>query len=635
MIDKSKIVQGILDELLKRNLISDIESRSLYQRYIQNSGLTFIQRTQSKVTDSSMLNECLIENGIDISLLFSMLDDTDNTLTRHQQLNEAILAGIRLENAKMSDRITVCEKKIKNNNYLIHYETFRDLSGFALQNEMLYDFQIAFFDKLIEAIKINPLNVNNILLGSNGSRMGKIEIDFQYSSAMAILKNRVNKLDNAIDPDMSTYWHECITTNTPIEIPYKSSVSDIKRGALCQLLITLDFISEFNMISITPFTEFPMEVVEIQYSTTDNEDDFIPMVYKPGTQIPDNKYLYNRSSTKTIDYQFANIKAKRVKVLLNQIHYAPNHFITKEENLQANGIFITDDKAGLVNELLAPIEKAIANNTFDVPIQRQQLSKDKLEYEYGLYNITLANNEYSPVSEYISTPFTMYRSSTVALSTNEEHYIRGDIWATSIEYELHADNKWTKIVPYGTTEIKWELLTTQQDTETLKMFSILRFPADLSVGSNIKVYKDEILVTKGYTMKDNSTIEFQEHDPYANYCVSYKLLNPIGATTYKMISDDDNVRLKAILKRNSRNYTGVTPILYDYTVQAINAPLMRGQENDLVRLVIIPDELNVSLNSHVKLETSDVPVLMSLIPSHDIVQMTVNDILELDTQEEE
>jgi len=609
-------IKIILNRLLDDGHIDEVDYNELYNKYLSTDGLNFIPINQSDVTNSTDMNTCLLDLGIDISNLFASYTDIENTINKHYKLNEAIINSIKLENGKIIDRINRSEKLIKNRTLHMINETFRDSSSFNL-NTSEYTYTKVFFDKYIKGIKLNYINSINALISNTGSKLGNIDITRQHSSLLG-LTNNITNISNAIDNNRNTYWHECISVSEPIKIEYKG----INNGAVCELLITLNSLTDINEISLSPFSEFPMQLIEISYTDDD----------KTYNVISDT--LVNFSDT--IMYQFKNIKIKRLKVLLNQIHYKHNTFITKTDDLKANGIFITDNNKQFIDEILKPVKNAITDGTFEIQLNKQNLYIDKLQYEYGLYNISVCNNDYNTIGEYVSVPYQFLGLSTIVLDTNEEHYILDNTKTTSIEYYLIVNNIQYPLLPINTTKIEAELLTPFLENDKTK--ATLRFNLDTSdIINNVLVYKDGQLLEFGinYVVKDNNIIEFIEYDTYAKYTVDY-LVEDIDTYIYHKIPWDNEVaidyvdiKIKTILKQNSRYITGVTPILYEYSVIATDVPVEYGHFNSVASIEIIPNEIHFNMPYKLPIQISGDPILKSITIDPTPIRLRLTDKCEL------
>lgn len=635
----------IVNKLLEDGSISFNNATSLINSYTKNGPVLSV-REQGGRTDSVSLNACMIESGIDVARIFNIIDAIGTKIENHQKINEGILGQIRLQNSKTSDSIVKLEKKIKNLNKFIYYETFRDKSGFATNADQ-YTHDIVSFDKNAEAIKLKNIVHNNCLAATNGSMLGSIKIGKQYCSSLKAISNNNVSIDKSIDPDTSTYWHECIITDTPITIEYKGEYSgnvttNISAGAVCELVISLDAILDINEISLSILSEFPLDVLEIAYSTV-SFNNMIPIVYKTidnRSYNPINKYLSVKSSDRFIRYQFDSVRAKYLKIVINQRHYAPSNFTSSAVDVRSNSIFISENKEDFIDRLLRPIVDKIMLNKNINSVDGVIDNTNKIEYEYGLYNIGLFNNEYAASSQYISSDVYLPGKAQVALEANEEHYEDSGKRYTSIEYSIIENGIDIKnILLHNQTSVEWELLSPFYDADTNKMIATTRFDMDASLASNVILYKDGEESLLGYQILNNNTISFTKYDVSSSYCASYKVSEPDRYNTFttSITRDLDNniidtkIQVSAILKRNSSSVTCVTPIIYDFTIIGLRIPLSTGMNNALSSIHIIPNELVIDGNNKTELITTDMPVLISVdINSGKEIRVSTDDILEVD-----
>jgi hypothetical protein len=632
---KEQAVKYICDKLLEEGQITGAEYNNILSEYSDNDSISFTKKYQEEFTNSKDMNSMFLESGIDLYTLFNTLNDSDKSIKKFNTLNKSIINSVKLNTDKIEDELYIIRNKIIAENIYTYYENFRDKR--SIDDKYEYSMIEANYDKYIEAIKLAQNNNINALLSKTGNRMGQIEVLNKYSSMYTTYKNNYNSIENVIDNSMDTYWHECLEVDSPIEIDYITDKTEINRGAVCELLITLPALTETNEIRLTPFCEFPLEIVEILYSNDD--DNFVPLVFNINSE-PQNKYLTNRFSLKTEMYQFESIQAKRFKIVLNQIHYAPNHFIDDSNNAMINGIFIKEDNEELIDRIMDPLNESIMNETFKVNLDRRISKINKLQYEYGIYNIEINNNDYYSKSEYVSNPYQFPGLSTIVLETNEEHFeigLEDPKIFTSIEYQIILNNNEEtyeyNILPYNKSKVDFELLNTVQETQSNRIYAYTRFDMKLEdINNDISIYKDNDKIETGFTINSKREIEFIEFDPFAKYSISYELDNIDKAKEIKLPTFTErieliDVKLKAVLKQNSRIYTEVTPLLHNYIFYAIDVPVPVGEYNDLTELLIIPEKSYTNNPIDIPIIKSGEPVLLEI----DILQ----DPLIISTVEEE
>ncbi len=154
-------------------------------------------------------------------------------------------------------------------------------------------------------------------------------------------------LDSIIDSSSKSYWKNTILTDRELNVEFsnirpsipkelKNFYYGISNGGLLELEINFEAITNINCIELTPCTKYPMELVAIKYSSTDDINvDLNELIY------PDNENLNLRSKTmkNSIIYNFDNIICKRMYLIFNQINYEIKNFIINTKEMLKNEIY--------------------------------------------------------------------------------------------------------------------------------------------------------------------------------------------------------------------------------------------------------------------------------------------------------
>lgn len=510
-MDLNIFKDGVVHYLLKeQEKLGFIRNESEYEREYEklkkkvfDANIITQLREQSDRTNSEDFNKTLEEMYIDLLTAFEQMNAVTDTLDKHNELNNSVISNFKSRMYNILDEVSVLEDRVINlasaGNQVIHVEHFRTTDSYEPDvsmyrddyGEQLSDSYIASFDKHNECIRIPRILSMNKLTSVNGQKMAEIKVNKQLGSGFVNIKNPSNNIDRAIDTDMESYWEEVILSDQPINVELdKVKYYQTAFGAVCEVEITFNNITEINEISLDAFGRFPLNIVAIKYYHTDQPDDeeeregpkeiVSPTMLEPGLQ---SKTIRNG-----ISFQFPAVEVKRVRILLNQEHYIKSSFIyDKRENEKNNIWFGTSGKVdfkfdakykGMYNDKLLTnrawimFNKAVeGQGTLDLeellfPKKTELIPVTKYQYEYGLYNVSINENDYKDVGIYISRPIAISSNIASVKLDVDEYKPLGDDYG--IKYYISAksdpkgDEDWVGILPSGSEDV-FEILSFKQD----------------------------------------------------------------------------------------------------------------------------------------------------------------------------
>lgn len=550
---RSILLQIITDRYKGERVSQDfIDQQIDYFLQKLNQGLPALTpRPQSGMTDARKVDDELSEYEIDILSAYAQLEHVEAQIKQHQRLNESVLNDVRLKIRKADEKLEVYRHQMMDQSaHKVFFETFLDYNNVE-RNEKFYterDGTLVTADKRLKidvnrnALKLPVIQTENALVNFSGVKLANIEIKKQLGQGYITNQNPEHSVDKAIDTSYETFWNESILADEPLAVNLGLEYYGLDFGATCELEITFDFITRINEITLTPFTEYPLEVVAIHtYSSDDADEEF--------DLVSPQSYLKNQESTDVMSFQFQDIVCKKIVVILNQKHYVKRDMLIelgnknltdawlrsqKQIELSADTIFkpvyidqfMKTPNFFQLNKFLSKheIEKEI--DKFEesyVPVKRQVC---KYEYQYGLYNLAINRNDYHFSGVYVTSPLATGNIHTATLEVKEEHRVLPEISipVTSIEYYLTDSDSptvedWLPILPKNVKTIYSEYLPFRFDFEDMKEYiAYTRFFAKevLAVrrnGHKLIPHQDYELSGKLVTMYD--------YDPSAVYTIDY------------------------------------------------------------------------------------------------------------------
>lgn len=396
---------------------------------------------------------------------------------------------------------------------------------------------------------------------NEGVISANVSITKQYCSENVDKTTSYNNPNNILIPDASDIWSENIYVDEPIKIEEVNTKYEISSGALCELEINFEAVTVLNEIILKPFAKYPVDLLAIEYTRTDSKQERRKNLYiqKRLKREQESNFL-----TKPISYRFPNTLVKRIYVTINQLHYER---LNVREDI--NKKLIEDVKYSLKNPnknykkdlLFKPVYDDNISNDPKLPMFSLNLKNhglDELEvmlfntkntnksvikynYNYGLKNVVLNNNEFDNTGIYVSKPIKILGGiKSVSIVAEEEHNKnKNDEYVTDIEYYMTTDltpnwKSWKPILPSNKAYIYNELL---QDYDG-KCY--LRFNATKI--TNVKMDGVELEPGKDYFLKHNDegyieAIEIPDMDYISIYTVSYQPIPSDNIIELKELSD--------------------------------------------------------------------------------------------------
>jgi hypothetical protein len=559
LLDTQKeIIKELLDQKrLSGEIRSDSEYNSLMADLLNKLLGPPISkvRPQGELTNAENFNTTFDELMLDFNVVFAQVNKIDETANKHQRLNQSVLNNLKLRIKSVQDDLTKYEElvTIKDAEQL-YLETFIDSNSFE-PNVQYYTDQhgtvlpIDYHAKLDterEAIKLPSIISQNTLTGPGGVRLGTLVVNKQLGSGLIRIQNPENALDKAIDNSMDTFWGETILVDSPINVQMGTPYYDVEFGALVELEVQFDYLTQLNEIGFTAFSEYPFDIVGIKYYQTDDATEESQDLIWPTSPIED---LRNRTIEGSTAYQFQDIYAKRMRIILNQPHYVKTDYIASRKDQKNMSLWFSARSTNNINvnidhlNVFTPVfqDKQDDNPAWEVfsdaikgidpDIDKilgsfdedNMQSVTKYQYDYGLYNLFIKRNEYQTIGIHVSKEILVNGNiRSISIDTIEEHPLLrlSNVTLprfTDIEYYI-SDNgmDWEPILPNTADKVMCELLTPEFINSTYQ--SVLRF----DVVGGFVVRKNGVDVTDEVILdSDQHTITFVDFDVSSIYTAEY------------------------------------------------------------------------------------------------------------------
>ncbi len=605
---KEKMITKVINQLENIRYMTSNE-RTLYEEDLLNKiklrMLATTVRHQEDMTNADDYNQTAYEIYLDIVTTFGYVNELYNTINSHQQLNESIVNTLYSNIATLNDKLDEYESVIGTAG---SPDCF--VEGFRTQNNQEPDpvyyterygermplATYANFNSEQENLTLGYTRQQNVMVYKSGVQLGKISLTKQYGAGFIKAYNSEAKLENAIDTSASSYWSETILSDAEMKIvgeKYSNadgikeenrSFYDLPRGALCEICLTFEALAKINEVVLRPFGNFPIDIIAIRYSLSDDEDDDTYDVVCPDNQT--NDWLSNKSISQEYAFHFPQITCKRLYILINQLHCVKKTFMIScnqmfKNELWFNATYNSEDDAKMENSsVFAPLyldraadnavwkyvnNKMTTNKMLDINDllinnSNKYLPVTKYQYNYGFYNIAPNFVEFQKAGIYVSQEIEVDGPiDTIKLYSEEEHFTTTDGYiATDIEFYVTTKKNpsyqdWKPICPYNKDYIYKELIQLDYSYCYLRHTAVCGNIISYNIKGEQQVtmirpvlYLNDIVMTEDadYILrydKDNNVIavEISNIDHFAVYTISYQPVD--SSKELSLISNDEPI----------------------------------------------------------------------------------------------
>lgn len=603
---KEEMISKVVSQLTDMRYMTETE-KSIYQSNllsnVQSKMLATTLRLQSGLTNADDYNQTAYELYLDILTTFGYINELYDTINSHQLLNESIVNTLYSTIAALNDKLDEYEAVIGTAGSPECY-----IEGFRTQNNQEIDksyyterygeiMPIAThvrFNSEQENITLNYTRQQNVMVYKSGVQLGEISIAKQYGAGFIKARNSEAKLENAIDTSQASYWAETILSNAEMKIVGEGfdnpdglgqnnrSYYNLPRGAMCELCLTFESLAKINEIVLRPFGNFPIDIIAIRYTLSDEEDDDCYDIVCPDNIERD--WLDSKSINQEYAFHFPEIKCKKLYILINQLHCIKNTYMISSNQMFKNELWFnatydeTKDAKMENSTVFAPLyldraadnpvwtyinNKIVTNKNLDIndiliTNKNKYLPVTKYQYTYGFYNIAPNFVEFQKAGVYVSQEIEVSGPiDTIRLTSEEEHFRTSEGYiATDIEFyittkENPAYDDWKPICPQNKDYVYKELLQLDYAYCYLRHTAVCGnvITYDKAGNQHVEmvrpiVYMNDIVMTEDadYILRYNEdgdviAIEIANIDHFALYTVSYQ---PIDASKELSLIDADN-----------------------------------------------------------------------------------------------
>lgn len=436
-------------------------------------------------------------------------DCCDAQIQKAENISNSILGAINSVTKNISTSINLYNQKsntteiIGTNSRTVDFK--QDSSNnYELKDRYDEDLSIDCISNIVSGNLQLPSTLTQSAISHGGVNNAVCSIEEQAGSNLYVI-DTMTDVSNMIDMSTTTYcYNEIITENRFLPQYTKNNYYLNEGGAFFEVKVSLESVRRINSITITPFSKYPLQLVYIKYTQTDNEHD--EKMNFGSSDIPyseESIYLGNES----ISINFDTAIVKNVFIGFNQAHYEFCTTTISKSDLDTNDI--------KYNKNLSNEYKVISG----------------YKYEYGIANINLEYNDYSSTGIYETDEINSI--STISKIRIEDNCTHPRI--SSDDNEIYTDNEyyislvsdptfkdWIGIVPININKIECERLFDFGGTCTFRFLAkevfvikesgrileereyVLKTDGEYFYGVNIPNFNPTMIYSVSYTPIDSS-----------------------------------------------------------------------------------------------------------------------------------
>jgi len=455
----------------------------------------------SSLVTSDSLNRLYQQYFVDLYGLYENANQVATTLVNHEILQSGVL-----EQAK--DGLRKLATDLRIHRFLKANPNFTDVklvdfgSGQVGRNKVT-GAASAVVDPEVKTLRLRERSRQQI-----DARKGSMEpqVTSEVLSAGTPFTSQSFSPEKALDARRDSFWTEIVLADRPLQTQYKNTTY---QGIVAQISIALPRLSFVNEISILPFAEFPLTLIDVEtsedqgstwstvsgFSAGDPTTDWVE-TRTPREGVTNVRLTLHQESF--VDRVFLIPRAQVAHALLwdqiIQAHFQEQiteseldaHLVREAETDSATKSYINqlakldqdirrlqdagDENADLIRQMRAITKSVVeldpdsrdlvlralgADTAASEDQQQQFLELRKVEYGVGALRVGIADVGFEPVSVYRSPRFKVSSDLTeVALDVDEAHTEVDGSQVSSVEYTVEvAPKRRVNLVPTRTTSV--------------------------------------------------------------------------------------------------------------------------------------------------------------------------------------
>lgn len=622
---KNQVVKFIVKDMILNQEIQEsqrIEKEKELALRIQSSEIVTQLRPQEGVTNSLTFNAVNQELYLDLLTLFKYINEVEKSISKHTELNLSSIRTLQNQLADLEDHVESLERTLANRNLTyFHVENFNNSNTASTEvedyteryGETVTLSSHAFMNTQENALMLPYLRQHNMMTYSDSVSVGEVKLRKQVCEAFSYAQTYAKDLERLIDTSSQTFWSESLFVEEPITLQF-SSVPDeglenfyygIGRGALFELEFHFESVVRINELALNPYIQYPLELVAIRYSSSDELEDSVFEVVSP-TQ--DNPLYQSQMMDGSLSLRFPDINCKHLFLVFNQKHYVKESFLLNSLDLFKNHLWDQLHKRDYQYNSISPqllfkpvyldqerrlpevrylnelkgLNQPIDLHKFLLSGPDYARVMTKYHYQYGFYNIAPNFVEFEETGIFTSKPIQVSGNiKAIQLEVDQLLGSSSSQCLSDVEYyvscSLDQFNDWQAILPRNLSRVECERLQSGVD------YCELRFPATQLL--SVKYEQESLVegvdfeaVKNGETIVGLDMPNFKESGMYTVAYVPHE-----SAREINLVQQDVPILFNKLetIKGNNRSYYELEEFPYLSELEMTNVKLI-NKENGIV-----------------------------------------------------
>jgi hypothetical protein len=268
---------------------------------------------------------------------------------------------------------------------------------------------------------------------SNPMKGATIKIIDQVGSGFRV-SDGAHDIANAIDESDSSFWGEVILADEPLKVQLDTAPIGLGIGAVCIYKISFPGPAMISEISFRPYTEFPLEIAKIQY-TSDTTD-------TPSGTILEYDTFNSTLITESTTIKFPSVTAYGLIITVRQSHATKNTYIVTKD--QINNVEMWKQITAAETNLT--LSDTGVGDGSDLTANPQLRSVDEYDETWKAYQKAVSDFD-KHKNEYILTGALAITGAAAIVNPASLIYAPATIGATSIAIDANVEAFKNMIIP--------------------------------------------------------------------------------------------------------------------------------------------------------------------------------------------
>lgn len=319
---------------MESGYVTEAEFKELVRQIAEDHKQLTESMPQVELLDDALYNSFFGKVETDVNVMFAESRLIERALSSYDRLYDGILSDLSKEIKSLREKINSLRLVAEGEDGLI-VKTFDFTNNAAAETDRV-KYAHLFKDRdgsdIADAVIERVGDQSYLSLGKDKNKDHLRDTSGNSTAILAKVDFRGMPIEqtaypigNAIDNSTDSYWGEVVLVDELVNVGMDHVPPG---GALVKFTVTLARPEVVSEITLSPFTNYPVEIASIRY-----EEDIETY------HVPKELVKKAMESTETMIIQFPSVLAKRFTIILRQKNHVKNTYLVRETSVAKNELW--------------------------------------------------------------------------------------------------------------------------------------------------------------------------------------------------------------------------------------------------------------------------------------------------------